>query len=806
MRSAADFTELTGLLALLCDGDFGQPELDRLERLLLDDPDAQRYYARFLALDEELAWSVAGPSESPILEPRPRSQAEAAEDEGGWDGTPTTRNQSLPIPSPADLGMQVTPFPSLAFPDDTIHGTVGHFSSGWPVAYLVATLILGVGLLVGDLVHVSKPVPIANNLAPPTRSVVDPKTEYVGRITGMVDCQWGRSPESRAQSPVLAPHPSALVSLGSTFALASGLMEITYDTGAKVILQGPVTYEVDSPAGGYLSVGKLSARVEKRSEIRDQKSPDLWPRTSDLFAIRTPTITVTDLGTEFDVDVQHDGVVEVNVIQGAVETARHDTKGNRSVKDRIVAGEAFRFATADAPPQRMANRPTSSVSDMLPAISKVRRSPPLRPSNIVASAYHRIGSSTGARRETDDRQQAFKIVTDSVAANEPKEGGPRNGFDTMISNRGESGFVGLLYDRRVRIDRIKLCLGQTLGDQRTWKTVPRAFILKNPVDTNQTPPEDDPANWRELPLQKLYGQAFDDKSNADASEVLEFVLTTCSNEDRSGYGWAVGGVPAGGSPGDVLVSRLLGFGVDAAGKSATRGGVTRKSVMADFQLDWYDKTPLGGWSYLVNTNGPIGHASDYVSLTWNMDRNWYSASPTAWPVAGVAGTAYIYKNPSFPDRCVACPGQGLRNQAPGGSAFPGYAIACYEVQAGQEGLGRIINSLLMLRDWKLPDDEGVVLSDGVDLLVYVNDTLKKSISVNNTKTVDFNCDLGTLMAGDKVYVALGPGVGPDKADYFDGTDLGYQIEAAPVQEPTTSVLFGAADGKPRVSPSNTVTK
>ena len=29
-------------------------------------------------------------------------------------------------------------------------------------------------------------------------------------------------------------------------------MEITYDTGAKVILQGPVTYEVESHDGGFL--------------------------------------------------------------------------------------------------------------------------------------------------------------------------------------------------------------------------------------------------------------------------------------------------------------------------------------------------------------------------------------------------------------------------------------------------------------------------------------------------------------------------------------------------------------------------
>ena len=34
----------------------------------------------------------------------------------------------------------------------TLPGTVGLFSSGWPVAYLIATVICGVSLLIGSLV------------------------------------------------------------------------------------------------------------------------------------------------------------------------------------------------------------------------------------------------------------------------------------------------------------------------------------------------------------------------------------------------------------------------------------------------------------------------------------------------------------------------------------------------------------------------------------------------------------------------------------------------------------------------------
>ena len=45
---------------------------------------------------------------------------------------------------------------------------------------------------------------------------------------------------------------------------ASGLMEITYTSGARVILEGPCAYTVDSSDGGYLAMGKLTARVEKK--------------------------------------------------------------------------------------------------------------------------------------------------------------------------------------------------------------------------------------------------------------------------------------------------------------------------------------------------------------------------------------------------------------------------------------------------------------------------------------------------------------------------------------------------------------
>ena len=143
------------------------------------------------------------------------------------------------------------------FLSTALHGTVGWFSSGWPVAYLIATVISGIALVIGALTPVSQPEQVAGQSSVPSRVDAEPKTELVGRITGMVDCKWMENPKPEIRNPKQIENQKSeirnqksVVSLGDEFALASGLMEITYDTGAKVILQGPMAYEVESRAAG----------------------------------------------------------------------------------------------------------------------------------------------------------------------------------------------------------------------------------------------------------------------------------------------------------------------------------------------------------------------------------------------------------------------------------------------------------------------------------------------------------------------------------------------------------------------------
>ena len=132
----------------------------------------------------------------------------------------------------------------------------------------------------------------------------------------MVDCKWSDSKSGTVEY--------AYVPLGRKYALASGLMQITYNTGATVILEGPCRYTVEAESGGYLGIGRLTAKLEQKGRrgeegsttAANQQSPFRVPPSA--FFVRTPTAKVTDLGTEFGVSVDTSGMTESHVFRGTV--------------------------------------------------------------------------------------------------------------------------------------------------------------------------------------------------------------------------------------------------------------------------------------------------------------------------------------------------------------------------------------------------------------------------------------------------------------------------------------------------------
>jgi hypothetical protein len=320
--------ELDSVLDRVLDGIYDDADLRRLNEILRGDGDARRRYIHYVELHGRLAW---GDAAAASVGTSVGMAVELPYQHGGERET-----QDSPSASSGALPILIQASPDLPAPYSPL--------GGFLFSYAVAAAMVAIGLFIGWMYQISvSSQPIAQQSSPkpaPTPIVNTPDIQVVGRITGTFDCQW--------TDASTAATDRADVPLGRQYALASGLMEISYDSGAKVILQGPCVYKVNSKAGGYLALGRLTAKVKKRggvteergegsderqrkgagaevatnqqSAISNHKFPSpLSPLPSPLFSVRTPTAVVTDLGTEFAVEVDKSGASRAHVFRGTVE-------------------------------------------------------------------------------------------------------------------------------------------------------------------------------------------------------------------------------------------------------------------------------------------------------------------------------------------------------------------------------------------------------------------------------------------------------------------------------------------------------
>lgn len=302
-EDGANLIELRGLLESVFEDRIDEFERQRLEELLKSDRIARQEYLRAINIHGTLLWDFGG---------QPCSDAPCDSFESN-DELPSVSCAELESPI-ASCGASATRSPQLPIVNnDGIPSTFSYQSSGWPMAYLMATAMTVLGLLVCANTYISQPARVASDIALDTKGPGTPpgreNAAIVGTISGMGDGVSGQRMRSEGvatknlESEIL--RLKSPVALGDHFAIRSGLVEITYDTGAKVLLQGPVTYEVESKNGGFLSVGRLTGKVTTEA--------------ARGLCIRTPTAIVTDLGTEFGVEVNKAGITTSHVFRGAVE-------------------------------------------------------------------------------------------------------------------------------------------------------------------------------------------------------------------------------------------------------------------------------------------------------------------------------------------------------------------------------------------------------------------------------------------------------------------------------------------------------
>lgn len=323
-------TELGLLLEALLEGRLSETQQARLNELLAGDPETRRAYVQYMT-------TLAGVRR--YLKGKPAFL-------DGVNEPPVEEAASGAIPAPiaevGESGSAIAPPTTTAPPTATgpSPGVLGFISDcfrlgGDFVARPMVLMLVAAGLLAAVLFVV---VPLVNRQPgghSPTAPIADGTTKpdelvVIARITDSHSAQW--------QNGAMLPVGQSLLAVGQKLSLVSGLVEISFDNGARVLLEGPAELILDSPMHATLAHGQLTAEV---------------PESAIGFTIQTPMVNVVDLGTKFGVRVSPKGMTDVAVFSGEVVASPRDAKVNSDEGIRVLADEVRRFwngSTVDEEP------------------------------------------------------------------------------------------------------------------------------------------------------------------------------------------------------------------------------------------------------------------------------------------------------------------------------------------------------------------------------------------------------------------------------------------------------------------------
>ena len=119
-------------------------------------------------------------------------------------------------------------------------------------------------------------------------------SKAVAMLNRVVDVEWSQRDEAPRLGAPLEP---------GWLRLKSGLAQIVFYSGARVVIEGPVELQLVSPGEAFCQSGRLIAEV---------------PPQAKGYRVNTPQMNVTDLGTSFGLDAK-ERRTELHVFKGSVE-------------------------------------------------------------------------------------------------------------------------------------------------------------------------------------------------------------------------------------------------------------------------------------------------------------------------------------------------------------------------------------------------------------------------------------------------------------------------------------------------------
>lgn len=292
---------LRELLVSALDGDASETELLQLNKALLGDESLRRSARRFLFDDALLAEEVG------TLDEAINILKHSAVPLGASNFPDGEHSDSPPCSSAtAETDRRPVSYELVTLARNSVRTalrTINHH--GLAVAAAAIFVVAGIGwhhvTLIAQFDRLysltTAPDPAEHNRIrkDSQRAAIMPGSASVARATAVVNCEWFDGESELKFGDLLSP--------GQRVKLKRGLLQLTFATGAKVVVEGPADFVATTATEATLSEGRIAAAV---------------PRFARGYTILTPTAEIVDLGTEFGVNVDDKGTSEVHVFDGDV--------------------------------------------------------------------------------------------------------------------------------------------------------------------------------------------------------------------------------------------------------------------------------------------------------------------------------------------------------------------------------------------------------------------------------------------------------------------------------------------------------
>jgi hypothetical protein len=214
--------ELHDLLLAMEEGSISAEGIDRIDELVRGNVELLRQYLEYVRLVSDLRFGLSGERTQTVL-----SRVFGLNDELD---RPTAKNS----PWATQAESCPLPFPTIVIQDT--RGLSPGYSpfGGFLVSYLIAAVVVGVGILAGWAYRVSDHQNVAADASRSTPAIARQADEvvFVGRVVSLVDCRWA---DSKTEA-----FPGARIPLGRKYATtepkssSKGHVPIKWNRGAAV--------------------------------------------------------------------------------------------------------------------------------------------------------------------------------------------------------------------------------------------------------------------------------------------------------------------------------------------------------------------------------------------------------------------------------------------------------------------------------------------------------------------------------------------------------------------------------------------